>query len=146
MALRFFDHCLRGVDNGYQNDPIVRYYQMGTNQWRESADWKTVGVLVYSTDVLTEDLMVDGSIHGEVFVSSDREDTDFSIRLCDVYPVSIDLQNMAITFLKGHRIRGSTTIRFSLERRDHLRLAVLDLLGGPVAGCGDGTRGSCDRV
>jgi predicted acyl esterase len=209
VALRFFDYYLREIANGYDTQPNVRYYQMGTNEWHATDDWyslcraadtlslylseeqslseiapasgtgadtilfdprnpsPTIGgarlvppgesvpagpqdqhdsvesrgdVLVYSTPPLTGDLTVDGGMRVELFVSSDRFDTDFSVRLCDlypdgrsilmtqgirrmrfrngfrpqdtsgivpfqVYPVTVDLQNIALTFLKGHRIR-----------------------------------------
>jgi len=45
--IRWFDHYLKGVANGVQKDPIVKYYVMGAvgekdapgNIWRESTDW-----------------------------------------------------------------------------------------------------------
>ena len=43
-------------------------------------------VLVYTSDPLTEGLEVSGPIEVVVFVSSDRRDTDISVKLLDVYP------------------------------------------------------------
>jgi predicted acyl esterase len=43
-------------------------------------------VLVYSTEPLTEGLEVTGPIEFTVFVSSDRKDTDITVKLLDVYP------------------------------------------------------------
>lgn len=43
-------------------------------------------ILVYSTDVLTEGVEVSGSIETTLYVSSDAKDTDFTIKLIDVYP------------------------------------------------------------
>lgn len=45
--LRWFDHYLKGVDNGVEREPAVRYYVMGAvgesgapgNVWRTAADW-----------------------------------------------------------------------------------------------------------
>jgi uncharacterized protein len=47
--IRWFDHYLKGIDNGVDREPAVRYYLMGAvgkgeenapgNQWREAADW-----------------------------------------------------------------------------------------------------------
>lgn len=207
-ALRFFDYYLRGVDNGYPSDPVVRYYQMGTNQWRTAENWKGVatgsdtlwlgpaGTLVnlapslgsldtfrydprdpspavggsrfflpgavsdsllgpqdqapsvesrndirtYTTEVLQSDLVIDGKIIVELSVSSNRQDTDFDVRICDVYPdgrsmlithgirrmrfrkgyraadtavmipgeiysISVDISDLALTIVKGHRLR-----------------------------------------
>ena len=45
--VRWFDHYLKGVDNGVERDPAVRYYVMGAlgeeaapgNDWRSADDW-----------------------------------------------------------------------------------------------------------
>jgi putative CocE/NonD family hydrolase len=101
-------------------------------------------IIVYSTEVLTDDITItiNGQIKIELFVSSDKKDTDFSGRLCDVfpdgrsmimtqgirrmrfrnnyapeelmtpgtiYPVTIELDEIGITFRKGHRLRIDIT-------------------------------------
>jgi hypothetical protein len=43
-------------------------------------------ILVYTTDVLKEGVEVSGSIESTLYVSSDAKDTDFTIKLIDVYP------------------------------------------------------------
>jgi uncharacterized protein len=43
-------------------------------------------VLVYTTDVLADDLEVTGPIEMRLFFSTDVRDTDFFATLCDVYP------------------------------------------------------------
>ena len=43
-------------------------------------------VLVYSTEPLAEGVEVTGFIESRLFVSSDAKDTDFTIKLIDVYP------------------------------------------------------------
>ncbi len=205
IALHFFDYYLRGVSNGNDGDPAIRYYQMGANDWRATNDWfalsstpaamylqaggllssirpagnvapdsfrydprnpsPAVGgsrfnpfdpatptgpqdlrqrvesrndLLIYTTPVLEKDLMIAGAIKVDLFVASNRRDTDFAVRLCDVYPdgrsmiltqgirrmrfrnsytsedlltpgqvyqVTVELQNLAMTFLQGHRLR-----------------------------------------
>ncbi len=37
--LKFFDLHLKGVANGSQNDPPIRYYTMGEEQWKTSTRW-----------------------------------------------------------------------------------------------------------
>lgn len=45
--VRWFDHWLKGADNGIEKEPAVRYYVMGAvgetgspgNEWRSAADW-----------------------------------------------------------------------------------------------------------
>jgi hypothetical protein len=47
LMIRWFDHYLKGKDNGADRDPTVRYYVMGAvgeenapgNQWQTAADW-----------------------------------------------------------------------------------------------------------
>ena len=43
-------------------------------------------VLVYQTDPLTEDITVAGSIKPELFISSSSTDSDFIVKLIDVFP------------------------------------------------------------
>jgi len=95
-------------------------------------------VLIYSTPVLTNDLRLNGTLLVTLYASSDRTDTDFAVRLTDVYPdgrsiimtqgirrgrfrnsvatetlmtpgtvyaIPVELQNLALTFRQGHRLR-----------------------------------------
>ena len=43
-------------------------------------------ILVYTTDVLKEGIEVSGFIESTLYVSSDAKDTDFTIKIIDVYP------------------------------------------------------------
>ncbi|MHC4328452.1 MAG: CocE/NonD family hydrolase, partial [Planctomycetota bacterium] len=43
-------------------------------------------VLLFTTDVLAEPVEVTGRIYAKLYVSSDRPDTDFTVKLTDVYP------------------------------------------------------------
>ena len=97
-------------------------------------------ILAFTTAVLSANVVMKGKAKIHLFVSSDRKDTDFSVRLTDVYPdgrsmllsdgiarmrfrdgysandtscmtpgqvyeIQIELPDIAITFLAGHRIR-----------------------------------------
>jgi predicted acyl esterase len=37
--IRWYDHWLKGIDNGIMDEPPVRYWLMGANEWRTAADW-----------------------------------------------------------------------------------------------------------
>ncbi len=37
--LRFFDHHLKGIDNGIEKEPPVRYYTMVEDKWKSSDTW-----------------------------------------------------------------------------------------------------------
>jgi len=51
LTFRWFDHWLKGEDNGIDREPAVRYYMMGDtldkeapgNEWRTSEDWPPKG-------------------------------------------------------------------------------------------------------
>ncbi len=36
---RFFDYWMKGIDDGYGQEPPVRYFVMGDNVWRTDQDW-----------------------------------------------------------------------------------------------------------
>ncbi len=39
VVLRWMDHYLRGIDNSVEREEPVRYYVMGTNEWRNAKAW-----------------------------------------------------------------------------------------------------------
>jgi hypothetical protein len=152
--LRWFDHYLKGVDNGVERDPIVRYYVMGAvgepeapgNWWRTADDWPIATepeayylrgggklaptsspvtdsspeaatswlsdpkqpmsipgtafpgaadarpfeaqpeIRTFTSEPLTELVEWTGLVRAELFVSSSAHDTDFIVRVTDVYP------------------------------------------------------------
>ena len=149
VALRWYDHILKGIDNGIEREKPVRIFVMGRNTWRDEADWplarahatsfylesngKANGlsgdgsvsrefartevpdhyvydpqdpvptrgsggdardqrpvearndILIYSTPPLKEELEVTGPIRAEIYASSSAVDTDFTVRLVDVW-------------------------------------------------------------
>src|SRR6185503_4200328 len=70
-------------------------------------------VLVFTTEALTEPLEVTGRITAKLFVSSDCPDTDFTVKLCDVYP---DGKSLLIT--DGIR---RASLRNSYEKHEPLK-------------------------
>lgn len=153
--IRWFDHWLKGVDNGIDREPPVAYYNMASarkgafsakNGFRYAANWpiahretrfyltadkglttkaptaaeaktsyrfdpsnpvKTFGganltfdrgpmdqravgerrdYLRYMTPPLTEDVAIAGPVSVELFGATDGMDTDFVVKLVDVYP------------------------------------------------------------
>ncbi len=149
---RWFDHYLKGIDNGIDRIPAITYYVMGPfdgssssgNVWRSTDQWPpastatdffltpdrklstnlpasgrlsfrydpsdpspTLGgrnlllkagpvdqrpieersdILIFTTDVLEEDVEVTGRILAKMLFASDQPDTDIVVRLTDVYP------------------------------------------------------------
>lgn len=39
LHLKWFDHWLKGKSNGFMDEPPVRIYVMGDNQWRSELEW-----------------------------------------------------------------------------------------------------------
>jgi putative CocE/NonD family hydrolase len=39
IQFRWFDHHLKGIDNGVDKDPPVRIFVMGANLWRDEQEW-----------------------------------------------------------------------------------------------------------
>lgn len=159
---RFFDHFVKGIDNGASQDQPVSYYVMGDptdgsapgNFWRSAANWPppakptrvyfdaegglkieppsgsnaklsykydpkdpvpTVGgqnlnlpkgpmdqrkvesrddVLPFTSVALPEPVEITGRVRAKLYVSSDCPDTDFTVKLTDVYP---DGRSMLLT-------------------------------------------------
>ena len=38
-VLRWYDYWLKGIDNGIMDEPPVKYWLMGANEWRNGDDW-----------------------------------------------------------------------------------------------------------
>ena len=39
LELRWFDHWLRGIDTGIVDEPPLRLFIMGVNEWRDESEW-----------------------------------------------------------------------------------------------------------
>lgn len=64
--------------------------------------------IIYTSEPLTEDVVVQGKIKAKIYFSSDRKDTDLSLRITDVYP-----DGRSIIFAESHyrlRFRNGFTI------------------------------------
>lgn len=161
IYLDWFDHWVKGVDNGVTRRPKLTYYAMGANEWRTAKSWplpntefrsyylhsggranrrdgdgtlstakpagneaadryrynpgdpvpslggaicctskkdapaggydqtaveKRDDVLVYSSAALQRDTEVTGPLKVVLYVTSSAKDTDFTVKLVDVYP------------------------------------------------------------
>lgn len=147
--VRWFDHWLKGNDNGVEREPTVRYFVMGAageadapgNVWRSATDWPPANVpsplylqsagglslappegdgrtsydsdprhpmeipgsafpgakdarpfeqqpdvRTFTTAQLEEPMEWTGRVRAELYVSSTARDTDFLVRVSDVYP------------------------------------------------------------
>lgn len=158
ISMKWFDYHIKAIDNGIMEDPRVRYFLMGKNEWRTSESFPpenmeeeiyylhskdgansnsgdgiltknknilsgmdtytydpenpvpTVGgvnghimlelagikdqsqvekrddILVYTTDILEQNIEIVGEVRVKLYVSSDVTDTDFTAKLVEVRP------------------------------------------------------------
>ena len=42
-TIAWYDHWLKGVDNGAEKLPAIRYFLMGANEWKTAEDWPPAG-------------------------------------------------------------------------------------------------------
>ncbi len=87
----------KAASDGYIYDPIRPVQTLGggaccmgdvqaTGAYDQSTLEMRSDILVYTTAVLEEDLAVAGFVEVELYVSSNAKDTDFTVKLIDVYP------------------------------------------------------------
>jgi predicted acyl esterase len=152
LALEFFDFHLKGIANGWETTPPVKYFQMGEDVWMNAETWPpyampltkiyfrpdgrmtlgatdggnaidalplvydptnpspTIGgptlqddldqgpydqtaevesrndVVIFTTDALAANAVLQGNGKVHLIFNTNVIDTDFAIRLCDVYP------------------------------------------------------------
>jgi putative CocE/NonD family hydrolase len=77
LRLQFFDHFLKGIDNGADRRPRVRYYNLGEETFLESGSWPPAGgthrrLYARAGGVLGTDAPTDED-------GSDRYEVDFSV-------------------------------------------------------------------
>ncbi len=148
-ATAFFDYHLRGLENGWEDQSVFQYFQMGEDVWKSSDVWpptnlnsasyflspegsltiespqtsssqsfmydpqdpsptvggKTLNLLldqgpydqrlevesrgdglIFTTEAFETPMELAGNISLQLYVSSDRIDTDMAVRITDVYP------------------------------------------------------------
>src|SRR4051794_1040293 len=70
-------------------------------------------VLLFTTEPLARPVEVSGRVTAKLFISSDCPDTDFTVKLCDVYP---DGRSMLVTDgIRRASVRSSYEVREPLE-------------------------------
>jgi putative CocE/NonD family hydrolase len=76
MRLEFFDRYLKGVKNGVDAWPAVRYYTLGTEEYRESAVWPLPGTTVRKIYLAADGVLASSAPTRE---GSDRYVVDFGV-------------------------------------------------------------------
>jgi putative CocE/NonD family hydrolase len=155
LYVRWYDRWLKGIDNGVEQDPKVRYFTVGENKWKTADTWpprnitsqkwylrssgkaqmpedratvsprpprdskpdryvydpqdptpfmvdirtnelsppedyqeveKREDMLVYTSEVFTEDFDISGEVSAVLYAATDSRDTDWIVRMTDVHP------------------------------------------------------------
>jgi uncharacterized protein len=63
MMVRWFDHWLKGADNGVDRDPALRLYMSGADEWFEGESWPPEGVRERTMFFATGDSAATGSLN-----------------------------------------------------------------------------------
>ena len=53
LVQHWFDHWLKGKDNGLANEPPITLFTMGSNTWKKHAQWPPLGVQYVNTICIT---------------------------------------------------------------------------------------------
>jgi uncharacterized protein len=89
--LRWYDHWLKGIDTGIMNEPPVKYWVMGANEWRYGDDWplpQTLWTKLYLSSwgrLRPEPFLpasADGRLSPDAFVQMPITQTNEVQRLC----------------------------------------------------------------
>ncbi|MBY0503236.1 MAG: CocE/NonD family hydrolase [Bryobacteraceae bacterium] len=188
---RFFDHYLKGADNGIDREPPVRLFYMGVNRWKSEADWPIPGtqytpwylaangrltptkpaagttvytydpqnpvpttggnnccgtptaagpvnqraleargdIVGFTSDPLEKALAIAGPVKMHLNASTDGPDTDWMVKLIDVYPNG-DAFPMAEGILRARFRRGLD--KPELLKPNQTYEFVIDLIGTAV--------------
>jgi putative CocE/NonD family hydrolase len=76
MRLQFFDRYLKGVKNGVESWPNVRYYTLGLETYQESSTWPLPGTTVRHMYLDAENVLSSSAPKGD---GSDRYVVDFGV-------------------------------------------------------------------
>ena len=90
LQLRWFDHYLKGIDNGVDSEPPVDVFVMGDNAWRQENEWplaRTVWTNYY--------LQADGSLGTEAPASDEPADT-YTYDPGDPTPYLVDARELEL--------------------------------------------------
>src|SRR5206468_1569760 len=92
-SIYYGEHLELPVFNYFLNDKWeisqmkdINVFDTGVNDWRLFTGWSPPNSLVYQTEALPDDMTVAGSIKPEIFISSSGTDSDFIVKLIDVFP------------------------------------------------------------
>lgn len=111
--LRWFDHHLKGVDNGVMKDPPVHVFVMGRNRWRSAEDWPLPETRFTKYYLHSEGRAHTSDAHGTLTTTPPGDEP------ADHYTYDPDDPTPSAAFENGH-IDGPRDISSSADRPDVL--------------------------
>ncbi len=129
QELRWFDHYLKGEDNGVDRELPVRLYYMGANVWRDEQDWPIPGTR------FTPFYLASGgnanTLRGDGRITVEKPAAALSDKY--VYDPKLPISTMG-----GNNCCGTPTVagpkdQRPIERRDDVLVYTGEILTAPVA-------------
>lgn len=125
--LRWYDHYLKGTDNGIESQPRATYYVVGENAWHTSADWNPVESEVipcyFSSNGHANSCNGDGLLTWTVpqQEGSDTYRYDPELPISDL--VSQQVGHRSPINYKGHELRSDMLVYTSTPLQEALTIA-----------------------
>ena len=54
LEIRWFDHWLKGLENGVEREPAVRYFVMGSGKWKSASTWPPPGLVEHTLHLASD--------------------------------------------------------------------------------------------
>src|SRR5450759_1857911 len=73
LQVRWFDHWLKGLDTGMQNEAHIKLFVMGANVWRDEQEWPLARAVNTRYYLHSNDRA--NSLHGNGYLTNDKPDS-----------------------------------------------------------------------
>ncbi len=125
--LRWYDHYLKGVENGVNREPRATYYVVGENEWHTSADWNpaeaTVTNCYFTSDGHANSVNGDGLLQWQPPEATgfDAYVYDPELPISDL--VSEQVGHRSPINYKGHELRADMLVYTSTPLDEPITIA-----------------------
>ncbi len=117
MTYDWFDHFLKGEDNGVLNMPKVQYYTMGSNKWQSSDTWPPRGAQPKTFYLSSEGKANTRNGDGKLVSIPPATDKPDSFTYDPMNPVPSFGGNVCCT---GNAVQGGSFDQSKMEERDDI--------------------------
>ncbi len=117
MTYDWFDHFLKGEDNGVLKMPKVQYYTMGSNKWQSSDTWPPRGAQPMTFYLSSEGKANTRNGDGKLVLAPPAADKPDSFTYDPMNPVPSFGGNVCCT---GNAVQGGSFDQSKMEERDDI--------------------------